>query len=234
MKTILIQGALEREYNEFVNFYKPEKTEIYGGFKFFIANYKGVKIIISETQIGIINASSATTIGILKYQPDVVICQGTSGSALENLNQGEIIVADSVVYINCFKQTTKNKGQGSNSLEWMPSRKRSYVINSTKELLNLAKEMGNSNFSCQVARLGSGDMFTREYDRINFLQKTFGHVAEDMETVASYKICEDFNIKHISFRIISNNELVGQEFDEKYAKAVQDFTIAFVDKLIAE
>ena len=232
MKTILIQGALEREYNEFVNFYKPYKTETVGGFKFFIAKYKHVKIIISETQIGIINASAATSIGILRYKPDVVVCQGTSGSALEDLNQGEIIVADSVAYINCFKQTTKNKGEGSNSLEWKPNQKRSYVINTSEELLNIAKEMTDSDYRYKIARLGSGDIFTKEYDRIKFLQNTFGHVAEDMEAAASYKICNDFNVKHISFRVVSNNELVGQEFDEIFAKEVQFFTIKFIDKLI--
>lgn len=233
MKTILIQGAMEREYIEFVNFYKPQKTETFGGFKFFIAIYKGVKIVISETQIGIINASTATTIGILKYKPDIVICQGSSGAALEELNRGEIIITDSVVYINNFRQPLKNKGEGSNSLDWQPNPKRSYDIETSKNLLALAKEMNKTGYRCRLAKIGSGDIFSREHDRINHLQKTFGHVAEDMETVASYKICDDFQVEHISFRIISNNEINGQEFDKSNAKDVQKFTIDFIVKLIS-
>lgn len=232
MKTILIQGAMEREYVLFVDFYKPTKTEVYGGFKFFVAEYKDHKIVISETQIGIINASEATTIGILTYKPDVVICQGSSGAALEELNRGEIIIADSVAYINNFKAPLKSKGEGSNSLEWQPNQKRSYVIETSKNLLELAKTMIDSSNLCKVARLGSGDVFSREHDKINFLQQTFGHIAEDMETVASYKICDDFQVDHISFRIISNNEINGQEFDKLNAKEVQKFTINFIDKLI--
>lgn len=233
MKTILIQGAMEREYIEFINFYKPQKTEVVGGYNFFIAKYKDLRIVISATEKGIINASEATTIGILKYKPDVVICQGSSGAALEELNRGEIIIADSVVYINDFRSPQKEKGEGSNSLDWQPHPKRSYVTNTSKNLLNFALEMDKSGFKCKVARLGSGDVFSREYDRINYLQKTFGHIAEDMETAASYKICDDFKVEHISFRIISNNELNGQEYDRLNAKDIQEFTIKFIDKLIS-
>ena len=76
MKTILIQGAMEREYVLFVDFYKPTKTEVYGGFKFFVAEYKDHKIVISETQIGIINASEATTIGIKLVGPTITAIFG--------------------------------------------------------------------------------------------------------------------------------------------------------------
>ena len=42
----------------------------------------------------------------------------------------------------------------------------------------------------------------------------------------------DFTIKRIGFRVISNNELTGEKLDKSTTKLVQDLTIKFVDKIL--
>ena len=42
----------------------------------------------------------------------------------------------------------------------------------------------------------------------------------------------DFKIKRIGFRVISNNELTGEKLDKSTTKLVQDLTIKFVDKIL--
>lgn len=230
MKTILIQGAMESETSYLLEKFKPSAIESYAGFYFFIADYKDIKIIISQTKIGIINASEATAIGILKFKPDIVISQGSAGGARRDVFVGDIIIGESAVYINDFKTLVKAEGCGSNSLEWIPNEKRSYRINATDWLVEIAKEMLSDKI--KVECLGSGDLFSRECDRINYLTGCFGHVSEDMETAASYKVCEDFGVPHIAFRVISNNELVGLPMDKTTHKIVQEFTINFIEKLL--
>lgn len=229
MKTVLIQGAMDSEVTWLIEYYKPMEIETFGGFEFYIANYNGVRIIISQTKIGIINGTEATTIAILKFKPDVVINQGCAGSALIDLKVGDIIVGEKSVYINCYNTPIKQKGLGSDSLEWEAHPKRSYCIDSTDWLLDIAKTMdGEPKFMT----LGSGDLFSREYDRIVHLNETFNHACEDMETVACFKVCEDFGVSHIGFRIISNNEMLLVPKDKSTCRVIQEWTARFLDKLI--
>lgn len=229
MKTILIQGAMPTETNFLIDFYKPYKKETVAGFDFYVAKYKNAKIIISQTQIGIMCATQATTIGIQKYHPDIVINQGCSGGAIIDAKVGNIVAGESAIYINAFATLVKSAGEVSNSLEWKPHSVRSVKIDASSWLIKRVQEF-DLNIPCVC--LGSGDMFNRESDRINYLHKSFNHYCEDMETVASYKVCQDFGVDHIAFRIISNNELLFTAKDKSTHTTIQKYTTRFVDYLL--
>lgn len=62
-------------------------------------------------------------------------------------------------------------------------------------------------------KLGSGDLFSRETDRIDLLHTQFGELCEDMESAAVYKVCQTFHVPVIGIRIISNNEITGKHDD---------------------
>lgn len=231
MKTILIQGAMDCEIDEFIDFFKPKTEKVFGGFKFWISEFFGARIIISKTDIGIINATIATTIAIFEFKPDIVINQGCAGSAKENLKVGDIVIGDASVYINNFKTPLKSKNDGSNSLDWIASTKRSYKIESSKNLVEIAKQLDSAkNFKFGI--LGSGDFFNREYDRICHLQNLFNHLCEDMESVGVFKACEDFGVERIGFRVISNNELNKTDLDKSTTKISQQLTINFIKKYL--
>lgn len=231
MKTILIQGSMDEELNILKQYYKPENSSVIGGYSFYFANYNNNSIIISDTQCGIINATTATTIAILNFHPDIIINQGCAGAHRENLNNGDIIIGETAIYINDFKQPTKLRNEGSNSLTWTPNKSRTYKIPATTQLVQIANEIEFEN-SKIIGKLGSGDLFSKEFDRIKFLQETFDTFCEDMESVAVYKVCDNFNIPKIGFRVIANNEITRQPFDKTLSNVAQNFTIKFVDKLI--
>ncbi|MBP3631086.1 MAG: 5'-methylthioadenosine/S-adenosylhomocysteine nucleosidase [Clostridia bacterium] len=229
---ILIQGAMEEEIQHFLEVYNPYKIEQIAGFKFYIANYKQHTIIVSLSEKGIINTTTATTIGINTFAPDLVINQGCAGAHTKDLNIGDIIIGEKSIHINDFHTPIKYEGEGSNSLEWSPSSKRSYSVNSTPHYVNLALKT-QTNHKKIVGALGSGDMFSREYDRIVHLNKLFGELCEDMESVASLKACERFSVDRIALRIISNNELTSQKFNRDVCYDIQKFTISFIDTIIS-
>lgn len=226
---ILLQGAMKEEVNVFIEHYNPTKTKNINGYDFYILLYNEHKIIISQTKEGIINTTIATMIAINEFKPDIVINQGCAGGHTLKAKQGDIFVGEKSVYINDFKSTAKAKGDGSNSLEWQPNKKRCYVVESTKELIEIAK---NIDANTKLGTLGSGDLLSREYDRIIYLNSLFHEDCEDMESIAALKVCETFGIDKIAFRIISNNELLLQPMDKSLCAKMQNFTIKFVDKLI--
>ena len=170
---ILLQGAMNDEIDVFFEYFKPLKEKNLKGFLFYISEFNGHKIIISKTEKGIINATTATTLALMEFDIDLVINQGCAGAHKETLNVGDIIIGEKAVYINDFKSQPKTLGEGSNSLDWLPNTKRCYEIFSTEKYLNIAKQI-KSDRNVLVGTLGSGDMHSREVDRIYYLNSFFG------------------------------------------------------------
>lgn len=228
--TIIIQGAMDCELDVLTEYFVPTKTKTVAGYSFFISTYKGHDIILSKTEVGLINASVATTIGITEFNPALVINQGCAGGHVPEIENGEIVIGERSVYINNFYTNTKGAGEGSDSLDWYPS-KRSYVVPSTPKFVRVADEI-EFDGKKRVGVLGSGDVFSKEVDRINYMHGLFDELCEDMESVAALKVCEAFGVDRLALRIISNNEITLEAFDYGVCKTLQMFVIRLVDKII--
>ncbi|MDE7107051.1 MAG: 5'-methylthioadenosine/S-adenosylhomocysteine nucleosidase [Clostridiales bacterium] len=228
--TILIQGAMDSELDVLTEYFAPQKTKTIAGYDFYISSYKGNDIIVSKTEVGLINASVATTVGINEFRPALVINQGCAGGHVPDIKNGELVIGEKSVYINNFYTNPKGVGEGSNSLDWYPC-KRSYVVPSTPEYVKLADGIDFDNKK-RIGILGSGDLFSKEVDRINYMHSLFGELCEDMESVAALKVCDAFGVNRLALRIISNNEITLEAFDYGVCKTMQKFVIALVDKII--
>lgn len=229
--TILIQGAMDSELDILLKRFEPREVKTIAGFDFYLSSYKGNEIILSKTKVGLINASIATAVGITEFHPALVINQGCAGGHIPEIKNGDLVIGQSSVYINNFDTLPKQTGNGSNSLEWRPSSKRSYVVESTPKYVQLAESVPFENKK-YVGALGSGDLFSREVDRINYLHKLFGELCEDMESIAALKACELFRVDRLAVRIISNNEITLEEFDVNVCQILQKFVITLIDKIV--
>ncbi|MDE7165207.1 MAG: 5'-methylthioadenosine/S-adenosylhomocysteine nucleosidase [Clostridiales bacterium] len=231
--TILIQGAMDIELDVLKDYFKPTEVRTINGYEFCLCEYRGNKIIISKTEVGIINATIATTIGIYEFRPELVINQGCAGSHRSNIHRGDLIIGEKAAYINNFRtRQAKLLGEGSDSLSWRPSNSHSYVIGSTPIYVELAERVEYAGKK-YIGVIGSGDLFSKEVDRINYIHSLFGELSEDMESVATMKVCDSFNIDKIALRIISNNEITNESFDGNVCRTLQQFVIPFIDKIIA-
>ena len=228
--TIIIQGAMDCELDVLTECFAPAKTKTIAGYDFFISSYKGNDIILSKTEIGLINASVATTVGINEFAPALVINQGCAGGHIPEIQNGELVIGEKSVYINNFYTHAKGAGEGSDSLDWYPS-KRSYVVPSTPEYVHIADGIAFDGKK-RIGILGSGDLFSQEVDRINYMHGLFGELCEDMESVAALKVCEAFGVDRLALRIISNNEITRQALDHGVCKTLQKFVVELVEKII--
>ncbi len=250
---IVIQGAMEMEVDELLKLINIEKEENINGFKFYIGQINEYPVIISETQIGIINVSMATLIAIQKYNPKVIINQGIAGSHVDYIHRNDIVVGEKSVNINAFITGIKNKNEGTNPFEWQFDT-RSVEIKGTEKLIDIAKNIKDAQYNLFYGILGSGDIFDREVDRIKWIQEKKNTLCEDNESIAVYTICERFNVPCIGFRTITNNEvtqtekdgatvarkdiaqnanrMIFKQHDASPAKVSQLFTIEYAKKLI--
>lgn len=229
--TIIVQGAMDKEIDLLNEYYKPAAEKTVAGYNYYISAYRGSDIIISKTGVGLINASAATTIGISEFKPTLVINQGCAGGHTADMKNGDLIIGEKCVYINNFYTHAKKKGEGSNSLEWYPCKKRSYAVPSTPKYVKAADSIAYDGKKL-IGILGAGDIFSQEVDRINYLHSLFGELCEDMESVAALKVCEQFGVDRLALRIISNNEITLEPIDYGVCKALQKFVISLIDKII--
>lgn len=211
-RPIIIQGAMKMELEELLKNIEIEKEEKINGFNFYEGNINNYPIVISETQIGIINSSMATCIAIQKYNPIVIINQGVAGSHVDYIHRNDIVIGEKSVNINAFITRIKNKGEGSNPFEWQFDT-RSVEINANNNLINIAKQMNTNEYNLFYGILGGGDIFDREVDRIKWIQEKKNTLSEDNESIAVYTICDRFGTNCIGFRTITNNEVTQTESD---------------------
>lgn len=92
-RNILIIGAMEDvELDYLKSRLNNSKKATYKGFNF----YKGMmfekNIVICSCDVGTINAATAMTIAIEKYNPRVIINNGLAGGYTDEVKKGEIVV----------------------------------------------------------------------------------------------------------------------------------------------
>ena len=221
-KTILIEGATDIEIEYFLANIGSLEKQIILDYDYYIGNIGSNKIIISKTNVGVVSATIATTIGILNFKPDIVINQGIAGAHTRDLHVGDIVIGDKCVNIEAYKTPIKTKGEGSCFSSWEPNKRAKDIKYSDQKSVDYFKTyIEKSNNIVLVGTLGSADMFNREADRIDWINSKFGNLTEDMESIGTYSVCNLYKIPCIGIRIISNNELTGEELDKSQAIKLQ-------------
>lgn len=235
MRTIVIQGAVRGEI-DFLSESLPggiwTETNHYSFYETFYRD--DMKIVLSLTKMGIIHACVATMSAIVKYHPLCIINQGTAGGHTRNMAIGDIVIGESSVYLNNMRSPVKGKGAGSNALEWRPGNTSTFDLKADAQLVEYALKVPCDG-RLRLGKLGAGDLFSREIDRIDLLHQQLGQVCEDMESTAVYKACHDCDVPVIGIRIISNNEITGEhdsiETFSKVQLKLQQYILKYIELL---
>ena len=149
-----------------------------------------------------------------------------------------MVIGQSRININSFQTPYKEEGKGSNSLEWKLKTFKEgidelVVLKANAELVKLAEEEAKKQaLSYVVGTMGSGDVWNNEKDRLLWLSEKYDIICEDMETISTYQIGLKFNIPTIGIRILSNNLLLGEEYDKSVGKIGQEYIYNLVERTI--
>lgn len=224
MRKILIQGAMESEicwYLEQECFQKAEKTTR-NGFPFYRTKQDGREIFLQLTKMGTVNAAIATMTAIYEFRPDMIINQGTAGAQVDALKSGDLVIGSQAVNVHSLEMPKRDFGEGMAPEEWV--KMETEYIDADADLVQkfeqgIGKETGTGKVVTGI--LGTGDLFSKEKDRIQWLHDTFGHLSEDMETFSVYKACRECGIPCVALRVISNNELLNEDFDKRTSLELQ-------------
>lgn len=227
---ILIQGAMTLEIAYYLECLERRQELVVKSYRFFTGKLAGKEVVISRTKMGTLNAAISTMLGILNFEPKFVLNQGTAGAHLEAIHTGDIIIGEQSEYLNYLVMPPRAEGEGSDSLTWhfkAPLKSRS----ATSELVEFFNNQPYREGEKYVGIIGSGDIYSREVDRIRWIQSHKHSLCEDMETASVYEVCHKMQVPGIGIRIISNNELLLEPFQEEMAETLQRFIIDSLSRL---
>lgn len=232
--TILVVVAMEVEIKILLDKLDYYITSDKMGFTFYETEIEDKRAIILLSGVGVVQASSALMVGIMEYKPSKVINYGIGGAMSRDIHTKDIVIGSSVSNINSYKTSELKEGEGSCPETWellafLSGEKDRYIeYRGDSNLLELCKEINYDNGRVIFGKIGSGDVWNREVDRILYLNRKYNIIVEDMESVGIYSICNKYNIPVISIKIISDNSLIGEEYNRDVGIYLQDFIFKYL------
>lgn len=242
---IVIGGAMNVETLAMVEALSDVNETTYGGWTFWQGKLDDYPVVIAKTEVGITNAAASTTLAIEKFQPRVIINQGTAGGHDPELHRYDIVLGTETVNFGGFNSNFSDYGEGIKPEEWKqrPFTLRLdgeeiefYSFESDPQLIEIAKKVKDNYTHGKIVEgiIGTADEWNRELDRIKWIHENYGTSAEEMETASVAQVARAYNIPFLGIRILSNNEIHDESFDPNAGIYCQEYVLEVTRELIKE
>ena len=207
---------------------------------FYETSINNYPVVLCASNIGCIQASNAVTISILKYNPIAIINEGLAGAHGKDIHKGDIVIGTEVININSIKTPKLKEGEGIDVFNWelvtfiKGQDDELKIEKADKLLIQCVKDIEKEYTKGKViyGRIGSGDVWNNEADRIMHLNKKYNTLCEEMEGIAIYQIANRYHIPVIGIRVISNNEVLEEEYDVRIGEKLQYFVQKLLEKYV--
>lgn len=234
MEYIFIPIAMKKEAEILINDLQNKITKNLFGYEIITGELNKKNILVGISGVGSINMSGLIHVILLNYLISTILNFGTMGGYGNLVHKGDIFIVTDCLNTNSYytKKTEKNTGicldnyiytvfdEGENH--------DGKFYKASDEIIQKIKNMEKNNFVFSFGKIGSGDCWNKEYDKIMYLNEKYNLVGEEMECIAIYQLAEKYNKKVIAIKGISNNEILGEEFDLSIAQKLTNF----VEKVI--
>jgi len=204
------------------------------GFEIYRGRLGGKDLLVCVSGVGMVNMASLVTYVAMKYSPDCFLNYGIIGG-YGDMHKGSLVIVRDCININSTQFDAAPRGSGISL-----SRARLVTFNenidnspviykSDEKLVSVAAASADSSVIC--GRLGSGDVWNKEYDKIMLFYSKYGVCGEDMEGYAMYQAADRFGIPALSLKGVSNNEILAEAYDYSVMGKLADFAWAVINSL---
>lgn len=236
-RPILIYGAMSVELNFLIEKLEDVKTIEHGKFKFYNGYFNDYPVIINIGGVGVINASSDIMYAINKFNPICVLNIGIVGSYSKNIHKGDLIIGEKCLNINSYKTDYLKSGSDFKKWDYITFKEGVDELifeHASNKLIDLFNEVSHlyKNGNCINGVIGSGDSWNNEIERLSFLNEKYGLVCSDMESIGLYSVCNSFSIPVLSLKIVSDNIILGEEYDRNVCIYINDVFIKYISCII--
>lgn len=228
MKKIVIIAAMQEEINSIKNLMKDYKLNKIYNIDIIDGIINNKEVILAKSGVGKVNAARVTQILIDNYDIEYLINVGTAGSLNDNLEIGDIIIANKLVQHD-FDVTAggDEKGYISNTGKYFKCD--DILIEKSKKIINSL----NQNFKAFVGLIATGDIFVQDITVKNRIKEEFDADCVEMEGAAIAQVCELDKIPFIVIRAVSdkpngNNAIDFEKYLDKACKRYAEFVDFFI------
>ena len=240
-RPIVIQGAMDAELSLLLHRLQSPRRILKGGYAFYTGYLQDVPVVLSRTLIGAVNVAAATTLA-LSFSPIALLNQGTAGGHSEKAPRGSIVLGTSYLNASSVNTAFRAAGQGVDLTGWTlrPCEQaqngrtvEKTVFTPDSRLLSVARRVKERYHDGPVVEgvISSSDFWNRELDRIAWARETHHSLCEEMEAAPVCQLCESYGIPMLGWRVISNNEVTGEDYNLHTARLSQLFALYFLDGL---
>jgi len=233
-KTIAVVCAMKSEAQPLINRLTGMKDESANGFKIYHGILGKNNLLICISGVGMVNMASLVTYLSVKYSPDCFFNYGIIGG-YGDIHKGSLVVVEDCININSTQFDAAPEGSGislsrarlvtfSENIDNAP-----VIYKSGVELVSAAAAVAGED--AVYGRLGSGDIWNKEYDKIMLFHNKYHVYGEDMEGYAMYQVADRFNIPALSLKGVSNNEILGETYDYSVMEKLSDFAFSVLKAL---
>jgi adenosylhomocysteine nucleosidase len=243
-RPIAVQGALDMEISGLLKAMGNYKQETYGSYTYFIGKIAEIPVIVSRTEIGMVNAAASTALLIDHYHPKAIINQGTAGGHDPNLHVFDTVIGVVVMNIGSMESKHLDDGQGIRPRTWKFTKAEIRKNGKIKEYADFKSDPKLVKAALRAAKqyqhgkvvqgkVGSSDFWNREVDRIQWFHDTVGTSVEEMEAAAVAQVAKGFNIPFLSVRTVSNSEVSGDKIIDQPTAGQYgaEFTVKMIKEL---
>lgn len=222
-----IIGAMEVEVAALKNDMENKEVFEISGIEFVKGTLCGKEAVVAKCGVGKVFAALCAQTMILKFSPDCIINTGVAGSLSEKLGVCDVAVADSVVQHDMDTSAIGDPVgliSGINIVNIPADKKVSDL------LTEVVSDLGINTYSGTVA---SGDQFISSAEKKDYIMKTFGAVACEMEGAAIGHVCYVNGVPFGVVRAISDNADGSSHMDfPTFAASAAEISIKTVKEFV--
>ena len=238
---VVVQGAVDTELQPLLGALEGRELIQIAAWTFWRGRIAGKTVIVSRTEVGPVNASTATTLAIVNFRPRLIINQGTAGAAISDLKLFDIVVGEATVDYGAFRSAHAGAGAGVDLSRWTPMPHRLRLGGGDRIAFDrfpgdpaaVAAALTVPNPRGRVVKgvIGTAFEFNREVDRLVWMNRTYGVVSEDMESAYAAGTAAGFGTPFVAIRIVSDSEFHGTEFQPVAGEHCAAFVLELIRRL---
>jgi len=228
MKYIGMIAAMNEEVESIKKIMKDISIKTIYELQFIQGKINEKYVVLAKCGVGKVNAARTAQILLDNFDIEYVINVGTAGSLNENIEIGDIVIAEKLVQHD-FDITAagRKKGYITGVGKYFYSDK-----NLIEKAKNVIGEM-NENFNAFVGTIVTGDIFVQDIQVKNKIKSEFNADCAEMEGAAIAQVCMLDNIPFIVIRSISDKPNGNNAVDfEKYLELACERYAKFIDFFI--
>ena len=234
MEYFFIPIAMKSEAEPFIQKIKNIEKKNLFEYELYIGEFNNINIIIGISGIGSINMSGLIHVVLFNYKIKFILNYGLAGGYGNSIHKGDLIVITECINTNSYKTKKDEKGKGIKleNLEYVTfvddTADKFFFYKVDNNIIDKIKKIDNKDINIMYGRIGSGDMWNKEYDKIMYNYEKYNILCEDMECAAVYQVADKYKIPFLSIKGISNNEILNEQYDY----SVMNNLIKYVEKTL--